>query len=105
MQSEYSLWRREPEGGLLAACAELGTAFVACSPLGRAFLTVTVDTAQLANSDLRKHKPRFSRLKKYSPRINLKLPPPIEDQEIPKKQVTCPLGRCLSDRHLIVLSY
>jgi len=60
VQSEYSLWSREPEGGLLAACAELGTAFVAYSPLGRAFLTATVDTAQLADNDFRKHNPRFA---------------------------------------------
>lgn len=60
VQSEYSLWSREPEQGLLAACAELGTAFVAYSPLGRAFLTATVDTAQLADNDFRKHNPRFA---------------------------------------------
>ena len=60
LQSEYSLWSREPEAGLLATCADLGTAFVAYSPLGRAFLTATVDTAQLADNDFRKHNPRFS---------------------------------------------
>ena len=37
VQSEYSLWSRAPESGLLAACAELGTTFVAYSPLGRAY--------------------------------------------------------------------
>lgn len=59
VQSEYSLWSREPETGMLAACAELGTAFVAYSPLGRAFLTGTVDAPQLADDDFRKHNPRF----------------------------------------------
>jgi len=59
VQSEYSLWSREPETGMLAACAELGTAFVAYSPLGRAFLTGAVDTTQLASNDFRKHNPRF----------------------------------------------
>ena len=60
VQSEYSLWSREPEAGMLAACAELGTAFVAYSPLGRAFLTATVDTGKLADDDFRKRNPRFS---------------------------------------------
>lgn len=60
VQSEYSLWSREPEAGMLAACAELGTAFVAYSPLGRAFLTGTVDVGQLADDDFRRHNPRFS---------------------------------------------
>lgn len=59
VQSEYSLWSREPETGMLAACAELGTAFVAYSPLGRAFLTGALDTARLAEDDFRKRNPRF----------------------------------------------
>lgn len=60
VQSEYSLWSREPESGLLDTCAELGTAFVAYSPLGRAFLTATVDSQQLTEGDFRKQNPRFS---------------------------------------------
>ena len=60
VQSEYSLWSREPEHGMLQACAELGTTFVAYSPLGRAFLTGTVSSATLADNDFRKHNPRFS---------------------------------------------
>lgn len=60
VQSEYSLWSREPEDGMLAACAEQGTAFVAYSPLGRAFLTGTVQVAGLAENDFRKHNPRFT---------------------------------------------
>lgn len=59
VQSEYSLWSREPEQAMLAACAELGTTFVAYSPLGRAFLTGAVDTAQLAQNDFRRSNPRF----------------------------------------------
>lgn len=59
LQSEYSLWSREPEQGVLQTCAELGTTFVAYSPLGRAFLTGTVTTALLADNDFRKHNPRF----------------------------------------------
>jgi len=60
VQSEYSLWSREPEHGMLQACAELGTTFVAYSPLGRAFLTGTVSSATLADNDFRKHNPRFT---------------------------------------------
>ena len=60
VQSEYSLWSREPESGMLQACAELGTTFVAYSPLGRAFLTGTLTAASLADNDFRKHNPRFS---------------------------------------------
>ena len=59
LQSEYSLWTREPEAQLLPACAELGTAFVAYSPLGRAFLTGQLDTAKLGAQDFRAHNPRF----------------------------------------------
>jgi aryl-alcohol dehydrogenase-like predicted oxidoreductase len=60
VQSEYSLWAREPEQGLLQTCAELGTSFVAYSPLGRAFLTGTLDTAALAGNDFRKILPRIN---------------------------------------------
>lgn len=60
VQSEYSLWSREPEADMLAASAELGTAFVAYSPLGRAFLTGAVKTSELADNDFRKHNPRFA---------------------------------------------
>lgn len=59
LQSEFSLWSREPEEGMLAVCAELGTAFVAYSPLGRAFLTGTLSVEQLADNDFRKNNPRF----------------------------------------------
>ena len=59
VQSEYSLWSRAPEQGVLAACAELGASLVAYSPLGRAFLTGTVDGSTLPEGDFRKHNPRF----------------------------------------------
>jgi len=59
VQSEYSLWTRDPEREMLATCAELGTSFVAYSPLGRAFLTGTVSSGQLADGDFRKANPRF----------------------------------------------
>ncbi len=60
VQSEYSLWSREPEREMLKTCAELGATFVAYSPLGRAFLTGTVSAADLADNDFRKRNPRFS---------------------------------------------
>lgn len=61
VQSEYSLWTRDPEDGLLDACAELGTAFCAYSPLGRGFLTGKFDAATpLAPDDFRSFNPRFT---------------------------------------------
>jgi aryl-alcohol dehydrogenase-like predicted oxidoreductase len=59
VQSEYSLWSRQPEQGMLNACSELGVAFVAYSPLGRAFLAGAMDVNQLAPNDFRRHNPRF----------------------------------------------
>ena len=60
VQSEYSLWTRNPEIAVLQACSELGAAFVAFSPLARAFLTGTLlDTGTLQPKDLRRSMPRF----------------------------------------------
>ena len=60
LQSEYSLWSREPEDGTLAACRRLGVAFVAYSPLGRGFLTGAIAKFEdLADDDYRRHSPRF----------------------------------------------
>jgi aryl-alcohol dehydrogenase-like predicted oxidoreductase len=60
VQSEYSLWAREPEDGVLAACEELGVAFVAYSPLGRGFLTGRIQSVDdLAPTDWRRRSPRF----------------------------------------------
>jgi len=60
VQSEYSLWTREPEIAVLDACRELGTAFVAFSPLARGFLTGRLrDVSTLAEKDLRRNMPRF----------------------------------------------
>ncbi|NNN17535.1 MAG: aldo/keto reductase [Thermoplasmata archaeon] len=60
VQSEYSLWTRDPEQGMLATCRELGIGFVPFSPLGRGFLTgrlVALD--QLPPDDFRRGIPRF----------------------------------------------
>ena len=60
LQTEYSLWTRDPEGELLATVRELGMAFVAYSPLGRGFLTGQIKSpADLAPDDWRLKNPRF----------------------------------------------
>lgn len=61
VQSEYSLWTRAPELGLLDACRELGTTFVAFSPLGRGFFGGLLrDPATLEKGDFRVSNPRFA---------------------------------------------
>jgi aryl-alcohol dehydrogenase-like predicted oxidoreductase len=60
LQTEYSLWSREPEDGLLEVCRELGIGFVPYSPLGRGFLTGQIKSFDdLAPDDYRRHAPRF----------------------------------------------
>jgi aryl-alcohol dehydrogenase-like predicted oxidoreductase len=60
LQTEYSLWTRDPEDEILAACRELGIGFVAYSPLGRGFLTGQFKTFDdLAADDYRRFSPRF----------------------------------------------
>jgi aryl-alcohol dehydrogenase-like predicted oxidoreductase len=60
LQTEYSLWTREAEGELFAACRELGIGYVAYSPLGRGFLTATIDDLErLGAKDRRRDMPRF----------------------------------------------
>jgi aryl-alcohol dehydrogenase-like predicted oxidoreductase len=60
VQSEYSLWTRDPEDGVLDACKELSIAFVAYSPLGRGFLTGQIKKFEdLEADDYRRFSPRF----------------------------------------------
>ena len=60
LQTEYSLWTRDPEEGVLATTRELGIAFVAYSPLGRGFLTGQIKKFDdLAPDDFRRNTPRF----------------------------------------------
>lgn len=60
LQTEYSLWSREPEDEILATCRELGIGFVAYSPLGRGFLTGQIKKFEdLAADDYRRSSPRF----------------------------------------------
>ena len=61
LQSEYSLWERDVEDGILLACRELGIGFVPYSPLGRGFLTGQITSrADLPEGDYRLHDPRYS---------------------------------------------
>lgn len=61
VQSEYSLWTRDPEEDVLATCRELGVGFVPFSPLGRGFLTGAITSADaLGAGDMRRGLPRFS---------------------------------------------
>ncbi len=60
LQTEYSLWSRDPEDGILDLCRELGIGFVAYSPLGRGFLTGQINSFDdLDQDDYRRDSPRF----------------------------------------------
>lgn len=60
LQTEYSLWSRDPEGKILETCRELGIGFVAYSPLGRGFLTGRFQTQDaIPEDDWRRRHPRF----------------------------------------------
>jgi aryl-alcohol dehydrogenase-like predicted oxidoreductase len=60
LQTEYSLWSRDPEDGIFDACRELGIGFVAYSPLGRGFLTGRFRSLDdLPPDDYRRNAPRF----------------------------------------------
>jgi aryl-alcohol dehydrogenase-like predicted oxidoreductase len=60
LQTEYSLWSREPEDEIIPTCRELGIGFVPYSPLGRGFLTGQIKrVTDFAEDDFRRHAPRF----------------------------------------------
>jgi aryl-alcohol dehydrogenase-like predicted oxidoreductase len=62
LQTEYSLWTRDPEDEVLPTVRELGIGFVAYSPLGRGFLSGAITKPEdLAEDDFRRHNPRFQR--------------------------------------------
>jgi aryl-alcohol dehydrogenase-like predicted oxidoreductase len=61
VQSEYSLWTRDPETGILATCRDLGVGFVPFSPLGRGFFSGKIqDLTTIGPDDFRRSLPRFS---------------------------------------------
>ncbi|MBK8703491.1 MAG: aldo/keto reductase [Saprospiraceae bacterium] len=89
LQSEYSLWSREPEKEMFDVCKELGITFVAYSPLGRGFLTGAIKSrADLETSDWRLTLPRFT---DEAIRENLKFVEVIDqiaqDKKVSKAQV------------------
>ena len=59
LQSEYSLWNREPEREVMPLCRELGIAFVAYSPLGRGLFSGSLQPSSFAEEDFRRNLPRF----------------------------------------------
>ena len=74
LQCEYSLWTRNPELGVLQACAELGVAFVAFSPVARGFLCDQLtDVGALDAQDIRRSMPRFS-ADNYAANLRLLVP-------------------------------
>ena len=75
LQTEYSLWSRNPEIAVLQACRELGVAFVAFSPVARGFLGTLTDLSALDAKDIRRSMPRFS-ASNYA--LNLALLPAID---------------------------
>jgi aryl-alcohol dehydrogenase-like predicted oxidoreductase len=82
LQTEYSLWSRDPEDEILATCRELGIGFVAYSPLGRGFLTGAIRRPEdLADDDWRRFSPRFQGANFQK---NLDLVKKVEDLARPK---------------------
>ncbi len=83
LQTEYSLWTRDPEEKILAACREFGMSFVAYSPLGRGFLTGRFNKPEdLPEDDFRRHNPRFQ---KENFEHNMKIVKKIEELAEEKK--------------------
>jgi aryl-alcohol dehydrogenase-like predicted oxidoreductase len=77
LQTEYSLWTRDPEDGILDVCRALGIGFVAYSPLARGFLTGRIRSSDdLASDDWRRSSPRFQR-ENFAK--NLELVAPLEE--------------------------
>jgi len=83
LQTEYSLWSRDPETEVLPTCRELGITFVAYRPLGRGFLCGTIkDADQLPANDFRHNNPRFQG---ENLRQNLELQRRVEDLAAEKR--------------------
>ncbi|MFI5087074.1 MAG: aldo/keto reductase [Terriglobales bacterium] len=91
LQTEYSLWTRDPEAELLALCRDTGITFVAYSPLGRGFLTGQIKRPQDVPDDYRKNMPR---LQDENLRRNLELAQSVE--EIAKQKGCTPAQLALA---------
>lgn len=92
LQTEYSLWSRDPEGELFDTCRELGVGFVAYSPLGRGFLTGRIKSlTDLPDDDWRRGSPRFQG---ENLQRNLELVKPI--QEISREKLCTPAQLALA---------
>ncbi|CAN5677216.1 aldo/keto reductase [soil metagenome] len=90
LQTEYSLWSRDPEDGPLAMCRELGVSLVPYSPLGRGFLTGEIKRIEdFAADDYRRHSPRFQG---ENFERNLKLVAQVEAMAIQKNITTAQLA-------------
>ena len=82
VQSEYSLWWREPEAEVLPACGELGIGFVPFSPLGRGYLTGKIDeNTTFASVDIRSRMPRFTPEARKANRVVIDLLTSIGEQK------------------------
>jgi aryl-alcohol dehydrogenase-like predicted oxidoreductase len=102
LQTEYSLWTRDPEGEILDACAEFGVGFVAYSPLGRGFLTGKIKTiADLPGNDYRLQTPRFQDV---NLKENLKIVSIVENRAAEKRCTPAQLALAwvLAQRDFIV---
>ena len=91
LQTEYSLWTRDPEAEILPLCRETGITFVAYSPLGRGFLTGQIKRPQDVPDDYRKNMPR---LQEENLRKNLELAQRLE--EIAKEKGCTPAQLALT---------
>jgi aryl-alcohol dehydrogenase-like predicted oxidoreductase len=82
LQSEYSLWWREPEEGVLPTCEELGIGFVPFSPLGRGYLTGKIDeNTTFDSSDVRSSSPRYTPEARKANRVVVDLLAKIGEQK------------------------
>jgi aryl-alcohol dehydrogenase-like predicted oxidoreductase len=88
VQSEYSLWTRNPELAVLDACRELGITFVAFSPLGRGYLTGALrDVGRLEAKDIRRQMPRFAP-DAYAKNLEL-----LADLELLSRELGCSMSQ------------
>lgn len=104
LQTEYSLWSREPEQEIFDTCKELGITFVAYSPLGRGFLTGAIKSrADLEQGDFRLSNPRFT---DEAIKENLKFVEVVEqiaqDKKVSKAQVALAWVLCQNDEIIAI---